>query len=626
MKIPRLLLVMAFALGALACPSLLGGDPPPGAVPGACTGLVNSASVVAESWVAASAPTPRGGTVVSGVYHRTAAVIYTGPGGATGPSGRWAQQTLRVTTTSSTTAALEEVESDFDHPENWSAGTVTFAGTAVQLDRTCPSEESRSFGYSFSGDTLEIFEPHEEGLRVITYVLVPGSAGGDGGVPGACSDVADLGPVVSRVQVASSTPPPRGGALVSGTFVRIADELYTGPGGASGVTGKRGRQTLEITATSASTGTVEEYDVDLDDSAERNAYTFSTSGTGFTLDRTCPGPGRKMLAYTFSGDDLIVFEPDTGGTRVGTYRKLDADGGIPGWDGGSPDAGGTPDGGGTPDAGGTPDGGGTPDAGLETIATGLTELVDLDLDGTDVYVLANGEVRRCALAGCGSSAVKVTTAAASSLAIDGRRLWLTTDFRKISSCDLSGGSCALVTQVDLGANSFPVHLWVANGHVYWVSESGASRLIQTCPDTGCGSGYPKTVFQGTALDGVPVSGLVVNATDAYVLSYVGGVYRIPLTSAESADAAAAVRTVGTGYGSGGFEGDATLLRWANIHAGTLESCVLPGCSRVDTPVSGLVTPIGIRSNATHVYGASRGTPNGSGGYVAGTATIWRMAR
>jgi hypothetical protein len=190
----------------------------------------------------------------------------------------------------------------------------------------------------------------------------------------------------------------------------------------------------------------------------------------------------------------------------------------------------------------------------------------------------------------------------------------------------SSRSCALVTQADLGANSFPVHLWVANGHVYWVSESGSSRLIQTCPSTGCGSGYPKTVFNGTALDGVPVSGLVVNATDAYVLSYVGGVYRIPLTSVETSDATAAVRTVGTGYGSGGFEGDASLLRWANINTGTLESCVLPDCTRVDTPVSGLLTPVGIRSNATHVYGASRGTPEGSNRYVAGTATIWRVRR
>ncbi|KFA90019.1 hypothetical protein Q664_31025 [Archangium violaceum Cb vi76] len=560
--------------------------------------------MVAESRVAGAAPTPRGGLVVSGVYYRTATVIYTGPGGMAGPSGRWSRQTLRITTTSSSTATLEEIQVDFDKPERRSASTLTLSGTGFQLDRTCPSVASRSFGYSFSGDTLEVFEPHEEGLRVITFVLQPGSSGGDGGVPGACSEVENLGPLVDQVRVASSAPAPGAGALSSGTFVRIADQLYTGPGGASGVSGKQLRQTLEIAATSASTGTIREYYEDIGDTPERKAYTFSTRGASLDLSRTCPGPGGKSLTYTLSGDDLIVFEPDTGGTRVSTFRRLGADGGIPGGDGG------------------------TPDAGIETIATGLTDLVDLELDGTDVYVLGNGEVRRCALAGCGTGAVRVTTTFpfASSLAIDRGMLWVTTDFRRVSSCDVSSGSCTLVQQVDLGANSYPVHLWVANGHVYWVSDSGASRLIQTCPSTGCGAGYPKTVFNGNALDGVPVSGLVVNATDAYVLSYVGGIFRIPLTSAETSDATAAVRTVGTGYGSGGFEGDASLLRWANINAGTLESCELPDCTRVDTPVSGLVTPVGIRSNATHVYGASRGTPNGSGGHVAGTASIWRMPR
>ncbi|HYO70012.1 MAG TPA: hypothetical protein VEU33_28445, partial [Archangium sp.] len=353
----RLLLVMAFAAGALACPSLLGGEEP--TVSGTCTELSNSALVVAESRVAGTVPTPRGGMVVSGAYHRTATVIYTGPGGATGPSGRWYQQTLRLTTTSSNTAVLEEIQSDFDGPEGRSAGTITLSGTAFQLDRTCPSVASRSFGYSFSGDTLEVFEPHKEGLRVITYVLQPGSSGGDGGVPGACSDVANLGPLVSQVQVASNAPAPGAGALSSGTFVRIADALYTGPGGASGPSGKQMRQTLEIAATSASTGTIQEYYEDLGDTPERKAYTFSTSGASLSLNLTCPGPGSKALTYTLSGDDLIVFEPVTAGTRVTTYRKLDADGGIPGWDGGMPDA------------------GTTPDAGIETIATGLTDLVDL---------------------------------------------------------------------------------------------------------------------------------------------------------------------------------------------------------------------------------------------------------
>lgn len=214
---------------------------------------------------------------------------------------------------------------------------------------------------------------------------------------------------------------------------------------------------------------------------------------------------------------------------------------------------------------------------------------------------------------------------ASSLAVDQGTLWLTTNYRTLHTCAVAG-ACTLAQQTDLGANTYPAHLWVANGRVYWISEMGTSRRIQVCLSGGCTAGYPKMVFQGASLDGLAISGLVVNATDAYVTSYTGGVYRIPLTDSETAGASGAVQTVGTGYGTGGLDLDATTLRWANVMSGALESCMLPGCAAVVPVMAGLASPSGVRSNAAFIYGIARGTPNGAGGYVAGTASIWRLPR
>src|SRR5580704_15253687 len=61
--------------------------------PGTCNTLVDSAPAITVEQVAGEPPAPQGGTIVDGTYALTAAVIYTGPGGPTGPSGT-AQTTL----------------------------------------------------------------------------------------------------------------------------------------------------------------------------------------------------------------------------------------------------------------------------------------------------------------------------------------------------------------------------------------------------------------------------------------------------------------------------------------------------------------------------------------------------
>lgn len=58
-----------------------------------CNGLTNSGPLVVANQVAEDAPAPLGGTIVDGTYYLTASIVYTGPGGATGPIGSGGAET-----------------------------------------------------------------------------------------------------------------------------------------------------------------------------------------------------------------------------------------------------------------------------------------------------------------------------------------------------------------------------------------------------------------------------------------------------------------------------------------------------------------------------------------------------
>lgn len=575
----------------------------------ACTTLSNSGSVVSETRVAQAGPVPMGGTPVTGIYHLVSRTLFTGPGGATGATGKQRRQTLKVLMTGATSATLEVVEQDVAaNTEVRSAGLVTLNGAQLSFSRTCPSSDSDTIDYSFSNDALELIEMDSGALRVIRFERQANLDAGvdDGGVMGACASVPLVGPTTFDQQVASAAPSPAGGAFESGTYVRVGATIFTGAGGLSGPTSSQRQQTLGVVANSATSALFEDATRRNQGAPEFRAYSATGAGSQLTLTQTCPqqGAGSVTAGYTLANGQLDVFEPSGANTRVTTFLKLLADGGVPPYDAGTSvmplDAG-----------------------SWTTVATGLNDVVDLDLDATNVYTLGGGEVRKCALAGCGNNTTLVTGAAASSIAVDNGTLWATTNFRTISTCSLSG-TCTLVTTADLGANSYPAHLWVANARVYFVWEAGSSRRISVCPSGGCTTGYPKTVYAGAELDGLPVSGLIVTASDAYVSSYTGGIYRVTLTDPETATTA--TKVLDTDFGTGGFEADAITARWGVVGGNALHGCLLPACSSSMPIMPSVMQPSALRSDATHLYSATRGQSNGSGGWVANTATVQRLAK
>ena len=567
---------------------------------GQCNTVPNSGPLVIEQRAARAAPAPTGGTVTHGTWVRAATTIYTT--GATGPTGRQLRHAVRLTDVSGSLRFDSVLQETGGSPDVVS-GAASFSGTQLTVSFNCPMSATKVFGYSATPSTFTIYEQVSEGTREIIFVpegTVPSTDGGTDAGPVTCSALAVSGAVVSEQYVAGVGPQATGGVVPDGEYVLVSDSIYGSDAGTSGPTGNQRQQTVLFAGNAVSTTIV--------DSNATQTLQFSITYAGPTLNlvQTCPaGTNNLGFAYSMlSATDLQLARGSSRGTQVSLLRRV----------------GSGPDGGTGTDAG--------VDAGspIEVIGTGFTDLVDLAYDPGQafLYTLGNGTVNRCDTAACGGTGTgtTVTNVYGSSLAVNAGTLFVATDYRNVKSCDVN--ACTLTTFLDVGANSYPAHLVVANNRVYWVSEAGASRRIQACPLAGCGAG-PTAVYSGAELDGVPVSGLAVDASNLYVSSFTGGLWRVPLSNPDTASGPAA-SLLGSAYGTGGLLVDGTTLGWAESIDNKVMICTLPSCASAMNVLSGLRSPSGLAFDASYVYGADRGTPNGSGGYVAGTARVWRWLK
>lgn len=579
---------------------------------GQCNTVPNSGPLVVEQRVASSAPVPTGGTVTHGTWVRATANVYTGVGGVTGPTGKQGRQAIRVTEVSGS-LRFDSVYQEPGGAVDLLSGSAAFNGTQLTVTFNCPGAGTKVFGYSATSASFTLYEQVSAGMRELVFVpegtvvtdagvddggVTPTDAGtgGDGGT-GACSAPPAAGALVAEQFSSGVSPQATGGTIPDGEYELISDTLHESDAGTAGPTGVQRKQTLRFAGTAVSTTVFE------GSSTQVLQFSLTYAGPTLTAVQTCPAAANTLyFAYSMlSGTELQLARGSSRGTVVSVYRLV----------------GGGSDGGTGSDAG--------VDAGLDVLGTGFTDLVDLAYDPASaaLYTLGNGTVNRCDSTGCGGTGTGtvVTNVYASSLAVNANTLFVTTDFRNVKSCDVT--ACTLTTFTDVGANSFPAHLAVANNRVYWMSEAGASRRIQACPLTGCGSG-PTTVYGGAELDGLFVSGVAVDASAVYVSIFTGGVWRIPLSNPDTGGAAVSV--TGSNYGTGGLVVDGSTLGWAEANDNRVMACTLPGCASPAAKVTGLRTPSGLAFDATYVYGADRGTPNGSGGYVAGTARVWRWLK
>jgi hypothetical protein len=412
---------------------------------------------------------------------------------------------------------------------------------------------------------------------------------------------------------------------------------YAGPNGTSGV----------WSLTSAANGPADLYCGTYATAAGRVAGVWNlVIGNGVGTGAHCDAKTCGVLTATVSGTTITITDPQNpgAGPSTGTISGGTTSGTIPGANGGGTFTGSTSACSAAPpakpiDAGAdaTPIVEAGPDAAvpLATLVPGVNDPVALSIDGTHVYWLSGTDaaIRRCPLAGCAGAPETVASSLSvpSSVAAASGTIYFTNGFRYLSSCAVgSGGACAPTQFADLGNNSYPAHLWVSGTRLYWIAENAQARIIATCPLAGCSAGYPKTVYTsspGMLIHNAPIAGLGVNATDAYVTSFTGGVFRFTLTDPETAAAGDGTLVQKSPYQTSGLDLDGTTLRWGLLADGKMMQCTAPTCATVTELVKGRLAPGETRSNATHVYGFDRGTPKmGAPGYTPGTGSVWRITK
>lgn len=124
---------------------------------GVCSTLENVAKTVEMLEEAAEPPAPVGGTPVDGTYVVTRAVIYTGAGGSSGPSGRNIQMTVRITG--------NVAESNFDNVPR--RAKIEVDGTNLRTTAICPSSKATDDApFSVTPNGISLYLHDSKGTRV----------------------------------------------------------------------------------------------------------------------------------------------------------------------------------------------------------------------------------------------------------------------------------------------------------------------------------------------------------------------------------------------------------------------------------------------------------------------------
>ena len=131
-----------------------------GGAPTGCNALANVGSVVQQVYVSADGIVGDGGIINSGTYVLTAATVYTGPGGGTGPTGLSLTDTLALDG-----GAYERVLSAVNDagldgsPVRQNGTFVLKDGGGIQVDQTCPAGMQPFNSYDCDGTKLHIYAP-----------------------------------------------------------------------------------------------------------------------------------------------------------------------------------------------------------------------------------------------------------------------------------------------------------------------------------------------------------------------------------------------------------------------------------------------------------------------------------
>jgi hypothetical protein len=149
---------------------------------GGCNSLLNCGNKIYIQQNSTASPTAAGGTVPDGTYVLTGYMLFTGPGGASGPLSTYFTETMQLTTEASDAsigdggATQQMVWADIiasnGSSNTTSAGTAYFqtGAASMTIAKSCPSSPNPfSAGYTVSGTQLLLYAADTTGTAQLTY-------------------------------------------------------------------------------------------------------------------------------------------------------------------------------------------------------------------------------------------------------------------------------------------------------------------------------------------------------------------------------------------------------------------------------------------------------------------------
>jgi hypothetical protein len=253
---------------------------------------------------------------MEGTYHLTSLSLYTGPGGATGPTGTNRSMTSRISG-----STLEVIIISGPSGGGGTTTRLTFssapAGSALNVTQTCPAGGgSPALSYTASGNTLTVYSPSNGSNLAEVQVFTLGNQ--------LCTNVfPSTGPVIAGNRVAEALPVANatGGTIALGTYHLTSYTFYTGPGGATGPNGQNRSQTIRFTAGTGGALTLEaSIAATTGGTGQWLVLNGTPSGTSLVLTQICPTAGSiGTFPYSATASTFTIY--NTSSNVVEAYAK-----------------------------------------------------------------------------------------------------------------------------------------------------------------------------------------------------------------------------------------------------------------------------------------------------------------
>ena len=128
---------------------------------------------------------------------------------------------------------------------------------------------------------------------------------------GGCNNLANIGPVVQEMYVASDPPTGDGGTIADGTYACTAVVIYTGPDGGTGAVGATIQDTVAVNGTVYERVYSAVNDAGDDGSTfHQNGHFTLSGGSGISIAATCPTVLKQpFTSYDSDGTKLRFYAP-----------------------------------------------------------------------------------------------------------------------------------------------------------------------------------------------------------------------------------------------------------------------------------------------------------------------------